>query len=97
MGEALKRDFSRKYDPTGSPGTVRYALFNWLLVLFGVFAFLMFGVTLAAASKGVVVALVLMSVLSLPSLVEGRSWARALEGARLLSIPLGLAFIAVVR
>ncbi len=97
MGEALKRDFSRKYDPTGSPSTIRYALFNWVLVLAGVFTFLMFGMPLSVASKTAVVALVLMSVVSLPSLVEGRSWARALEGARLLFIPLALALIAVLR
>ena len=97
MGEALKRDFSRKYDPQGSPATVRYALFNWLLLLGGVFAFLMWGAALTATSKAAVVAIVLMSVLSLPSLVEGRSWAKALEGARLLSLPLALGLIAVVR
>ncbi|MDP1824026.1 MAG: sterol desaturase family protein [Archangium sp.] len=97
MGEALKRDFSRKYDPQSSPATVRYALFNWLVLLGGVFAFLMWGAALSGTSKAAVVAIVVMSVLSLPSLVEGRSWAKALEGARLLSLPIALGIIAVVR
>ena len=97
MGEALKRDFSRKYDPQGSPGTVRYALFNWLVLLGGVFCFLMWGGALTGTSKGAVVVVVVLSVVSLPALVEGRTWAKALEGARLLSLPLALALIAIVR
>ena len=97
MGEALKRDFSRKYDPPASPGTSRYALFNWVLVLGGVFCFLMWGAALSAPSKSAFVALVLLSVVSLPALVEGRSWARAMEGARLLFFPVALGLIAVLR
>lgn len=94
MGEALKRDFSRKYDTTPSPALVRYALFNWVLLLGGVFCFLMWGAALSAPSKGAVVAVVVMSVLALPALLEGRSWAKALEGARLLFVPLALVLIA---
>ena len=48
-------------------------------------------------SRAAVVAVVLMSVLSLPSLVEGRAWAKALEGARLLFVPVALAVIAFKR
>jgi sterol desaturase/sphingolipid hydroxylase (fatty acid hydroxylase superfamily) len=97
MGEAEKRDFSRKYDPKGSPALVRYALINWMVLLGSVFAFLMWGAALSATSKGAVVAVVLMSVASLPSLVEGRSWAKALEGARLLSLPIVLGLVVFVR
>lgn len=92
MGEAAKRDFSRKYDPPVAPGTVRYALANWILMLVGVFCFLMWGGALSAASRGAVSMVIVLSVLALPSLVEGRSWARALEGARILSLP-GLAVV----
>ena len=97
MGEAPRRDFSRKYDPNGSPSTVRYALANWAVLLIGVFFFLLWGGALTAPSKLAAVALVLISIVSLPSLVEGRSWAKALEGARILFAPLALGLIAIVR
>ena len=97
MGEALKRDFSRKYDPSSSPGTVRYALANWIVLLGGVFCFLLWGGALSAPSQVAAVLVVLLSVVSLPSLVEGRSWAKALEGARLLFAPLALIVIFVAR
>jgi hypothetical protein len=97
MGESLKRDFSRKYDPQGSPATVRYALFNWVLLLGGVFSFLMWGAALSGTSKSAAVVVVLLSVVSLPALVEGRTWAKALEGARLLCLPIALTLIVLVR
>ena len=97
MGEALKRDFSRKYDPPSSPATVRYALVNWLVLLGGVFCFLLLGGGLTPSSKIASVLVVVLSVVSLPALVEGRSWAKAVEGARLLFTPLALIVIFVAR
>ncbi|MFZ5446768.1 MAG: sterol desaturase family protein [Myxococcota bacterium] len=94
MGEAEKRDLSRKYDPSASPGTKRYALINWVLLLFGVFAFLMWGASLAPMVKALIVGVMVMSLLSLPALIEGRSWARPLEVARLVTLP-GLAALLV--
>ena len=72
-------------------------LVNWVVVLIGVFFFLLWGGALTAPSKLAAVALVVLSVVSLPSLVEGRSWAKALEGARILFAPLALGLIAIVR
>ncbi len=87
MGEAPRRDFATKYDPPAPPGLQRYALVNWVLLLGGVFAFLMWGGALPLASQLAVAALVVLSLATLPALVEGRPWARALEGVRLLSLP----------
>ncbi|HEY0883385.1 MAG TPA: sterol desaturase family protein [Archangium sp.] len=93
MGSHEKRDFAKKYDPPASAGLTRYALINWLLVLGAVFAFLMWGGALSGVAKGAVVFFVLTSVTSLPALLEGKSWAKALEGGRLLSVPIVAALI----
>jgi hypothetical protein len=76
---------------------VRYALVNWLVLLGGVFCFLLLGGSLSWTSKIAALLTVVLSVVSLPALVEGRSWAKALEGARLLFTPLALIVIFVAR
>ncbi len=96
MGEAPRRDFAKKYDPQASVATVRYALINWVLLLGGVFGFLMWGHGLTASTKAVTVGVLLVSLLSLPALVEGKPWAKALEGGRLLTLPLLGGLIALV-
>jgi sterol desaturase/sphingolipid hydroxylase (fatty acid hydroxylase superfamily) len=95
MGAAEKRDFARKYDPPASAGLTRYALVNWVLVLGGVFAFLMWGGGLGVGAKAAVAGLIVLSVTSLPALLEGKAWAKPLEGARLLSVPLVAVMVAL--
>lgn len=87
MGEAEKRDVSRKYDPAASKGTQVYALINWVVLLAGVFAFLMWGAPLPTMTKALVVGVMVLSLASLPALIEGRSWAKPLELARLVTLP----------
>jgi sterol desaturase/sphingolipid hydroxylase (fatty acid hydroxylase superfamily) len=88
MGEFEKRDFSRKYDVAVTPSMQRYIVAQWVLLLAGVFAFVMWGRALTMGSTVAVVALILGSIVSLPALVEGKPWARPLEAARLLTAPL---------
>jgi alkylglycerol monooxygenase len=95
MGEAPRRDVAVKYDPQATPGTVRYALVNWVLLLTGVFVFLMWGAGLPTMTKALAVGVMLLSLVSLPSLIEGRSWAKPLELARMLTLP-GLAVLLIV-
>lgn len=87
MGSYVARDVQQKYDPRASAPLGRYVLVNWLVVLGGVFVFLMWGGGLNAWAKGGVVALILLSLVTLPALVEGRRWARGLEVARWVSVP----------
>ncbi|MBL8911104.1 MAG: sterol desaturase family protein [Archangium sp.] len=96
MGPYVARDFSKKYDPPASKGTLRYALINWSLLLGGVFVFLMWGGGLSAPVKAVAVLVMVLSLLTLPALVEGKSWARALEGGRVLTVPFLAGLIIVV-
>ena len=95
MGEAPRRDVAVKYDPQATPGTVRYAMVNWVLLLTGVFVFLMWGAGLPSMTKALAVGVMLLSLVSLPSLIEGRSWAKPLELARVLTLP-GLAVLLIV-
>lgn len=88
MGTAEKRDFARKYDPPASAGLVRYALVNWGVVLVGVFCFLMWGRSLSGMSQAAGAGLILLSLVSLPALLEGKGWAKRVEGARLVTVPL---------
>ncbi len=87
MGEAPRRDVGKKYDPQASPATHRYVLANWVLLLGGVFAFLMWGTSLPPLKQAVTVGVLVLGLLSLPALVEGRSWARPLELARVVTLP----------
>jgi sterol desaturase/sphingolipid hydroxylase (fatty acid hydroxylase superfamily) len=97
MGPAPKRDFATRYDPPTSPGVARYALVQWVLLLGGVFAFLMWGGPLAPETKAACVAVIVLSLASLPGLVEGRPWARAAEAARLVMLPGVAGLIAFLR
>jgi hypothetical protein len=87
MGPYEARDFSRKYDPRASKGTLRYAFINWCLLLGGVFVFLMWGGALSAPVRAACTCVMLLSLLTLPALIEGKSWARSLEGGRVLALP----------
>ena len=87
MGPYVARDVHQKYDPRASPKLAGWVLANWLLVLGGVFAFLMWGFGLSPTVKAGVVALILLSLVTLPALVEGRAWAKPLEVARWVSVP----------
>jgi sterol desaturase/sphingolipid hydroxylase (fatty acid hydroxylase superfamily) len=93
MGEAAKRDPATKYDPPVPKGLQRYALVNWLVLLGGVFAFLMWGGALPRSSQLALAAVLVLSLATLPGLVEGRPWARPLEGARLLAVPVVAAVV----
>ncbi|MEW6434362.1 MAG: sterol desaturase family protein [Myxococcota bacterium] len=86
MGEAEKRDFARKYQPAASAGVRAYAFAQWVLLLGGVFSFLMWGRALGPAPFWAAVGLIALSLASLPSLVEGKRWARPLEGLRLVAV-----------
>jgi alkylglycerol monooxygenase len=97
MGPCGKRDWGTKYDPPISAATRRYVLVNWLVVLAGVFGFLLLGNALPAATKTAVSACIVASIVSLPGLLEGRAWARWLEGARLLSLPLVAVLVVATR
>jgi len=96
MGVPEKRDPAVKYDPRASKPTLTYALVNWTLLLGGVFAFLMWGGALSSPTKAVCVLVMLLSLLTLPALVEGKAWARALEGGRMLTLPVMIALIVTV-
>lgn len=95
MGEAARRDPATKYEPPASQGLRRYALVNWVLLLVAVFAFLMWGGALPRASQLALAAVLVLSLATLPALVEGKSWARPLEGARLLAVPVVAAVVAL--
>lgn len=95
MGVTEKRDPTVKYDPRASKPTLTYALVNWTLLLFGVFAFLMWGDALPTPTKAVCVLVIVLSLLTLPALVEGKAWARALEAGRMLTLPVLLGLIVV--
>lgn len=97
MGEAEKRNLATKYDPPASPRLVRYALVNWVAVLGGVFAFIMWGGNLSSLSRASVAGLICMSIVSLPALIEGKRWAQPLEWARVLTVPAVAALLFVVR
>lgn len=88
MGPYTARDHAVKYDPQPSQRTSSYVLANWFVVLGGVFIFLMWGSTLGTFGTLAVVALILASLMSLPALMEGRPWARGLEIARLIAVPI---------
>lgn len=97
MGEAQKRDPAKKYDPQVPTGVVRYALVQWTVLLGGVFSFLMWGAALSTPVQAVCAMVVLLSIVTLPALVEGKSWAKALEGGRLLTLPLLVAVLLLGR
>jgi len=86
MGEPTRRDFATKYQPTTSVGVQRYALVQWLVLLGGVFAFLMWGRGLAPAPFWAAVGLIALSLAALPALVEGKPWARPLEAGRVATV-----------
>jgi alkylglycerol monooxygenase len=88
MGEAPVRNFAIKYDPPVTPGLRRYVLIMWALVLTGVFSFVMWGAALSAQSTAAISVSVVLSLAALPGLVEQKSWAKPLEVARLLTLPL---------
>ena len=97
MGDFVKRDISNKYNPQAARGTKVYVLVSWLLVLGGVGAFLNWGNDLSGWSKAGIAAVTVLSTVTLPSLVEGKSWAKALEGVRLLALPALAALLVFVR
>ncbi|MEW5743538.1 MAG: sterol desaturase family protein [Myxococcota bacterium] len=90
MGTPEKRDFAVKYQPAVTPGVQRYALAHWLLLLAGVFSFLMWGRALPTLPFAACIGVILLSLASLPALVEGKRWARPVEAVRLVSV-VGLA------
>lgn len=93
MGEVEKRNFAVRYEPISSRATLHYALGNWGLLLVAVFSFLMWGGSLSAGTKAAVVGCLVLAVASLPALLEGKPWAKPLEAARLLCVPLTLGLI----
>jgi hypothetical protein len=88
MGPAERRDFAKKYDVEVSSARRRYVLAMWVLMLVGVFSFIMWGATLSAQSTAAVSVLIVLSLATLPGLIEAKAWAKPLEGARLLTVPL---------
>jgi len=97
MGDFPRRDPARKYDPVPSPGVRRYALWMWTALLVGVFCLLMWGQGLSGASLAAASACIVLSLATLPALVEGRPWARTAEGVRLASLPVLAAVLLLVR
>jgi hypothetical protein len=97
MGPYTARDVTKKYDPQPSAALGKYTLVQWVVVLLGVFFFLLYGAQLSLPSKVASVVFILMSLVSLPSLVEGRTWAKALEGARLVALPVLAVVLFVAR
>lgn len=93
MGEVTTRDFAKKYDPQVAPGVIRYALTQWIILLGGVFVFLLLGGALSFSTQLAIAGVVFLSLASLPALAEGRPWARPLELARLLTLPLVIALV----
>jgi sterol desaturase/sphingolipid hydroxylase (fatty acid hydroxylase superfamily) len=88
MGEAPQRDLAKKYDVPTSSGLRRYVLVMWGAMLVGVFSFIMWGATLSAQSTAAVSVAIVLSLAALPGLIEAKPWAKPLEGARLLTLPL---------
>lgn len=86
MGEAAKRDVTTKYGPEAPAGVRRYALAQWLVLLGGVFSFLMWGQGLAPAPYWAAVGLIALSLAALPALVEGKRWAKPLEAVRVVAV-----------
>jgi sterol desaturase/sphingolipid hydroxylase (fatty acid hydroxylase superfamily) len=97
MGEHEVRDLARKYDVPVSEGLKRYVLVQWVVLLVGVFCFLMWGAALSLVSLLAVSALVTLSIAALPGLVEGKAWAKPAEVARLLSAPGVAALVFIFR
>lgn len=85
MGDLVKRDLTAKYQPQAPRAVQRYALVQWLVLLGGVFSFLMWGRALSAVPFAACVGVIILSLASLPALVEGRAWARPVEALRLVA------------
>jgi sterol desaturase/sphingolipid hydroxylase (fatty acid hydroxylase superfamily) len=88
MGPFERRDPSRKYDPEASPAVRRYVLGNWVLLVVFVFCFVMWGAELSLATTLLVTGVAVLSLASLPALLEGRRWARPAEALRLALVPM---------
>jgi len=82
MGEAQKRDPAVKYDVTATGPLRRYVFWQWLAVLAGTFAFLMWGLELPLPWKLAAAGWIAVSAAALPGLLEARGWARPLEVLR---------------
>ncbi len=93
IGPIPKRDFAQKYDPKGSAVVARYVLVNWVLLIAAVFSFLMWGAALSFSSQSALLAVMVLSMVTLPALIEARPWAKPLELARLLSLPIAAVFL----
>lgn len=65
----------------------RYALVHWAALVLLVVAFGAFGAALSVASKVAISAFVLLTLASIPALLERRPWATPLEAARLVFFP----------
>jgi sterol desaturase/sphingolipid hydroxylase (fatty acid hydroxylase superfamily) len=87
MGDALKRDFSRKYERPASRKVCRYALSQWVIVVLVVFAFILWGGELSWVSRVAVSGFVVHTLATIPALLEAKSWAKPLEAVRLVSVP----------
>ncbi len=87
MGSYTPRDFSTKYNPNGSIALKVYAFVNWAVLLVGVFVFLLWSSRAPVAVQAAGAILIVWTTLTLPTLLEGRSWARWLEAGRLLALP----------
>jgi hypothetical protein len=88
MGPFERRDLLRKYDPEASPAVRRYVLASWALLVVFIFCFIMWGAELSLASTLLVTAVSVLSLASLPALLEGRPWARPAEALRLALLPM---------
>jgi poly(3-hydroxybutyrate) depolymerase len=83
-----------KYDRPVSPRMARYVFVNFVIVLASAFAILLFHHSMEKTALVASSIAVLVSLVAFGALFEGRSWGRALEGAR---IALGaVAIVAVV-
>lgn len=86
----------RKYD-TPSPLSLNlYVLFQYLLCLVGTALFLFKGDHFTLGEKGVITALITITVVNCGVLFEQRKWVRWVEWLRLVSYPLLLSLVTIV-
>lgn len=95
MGEYEVRDLGRKYDVRASTRLSRYVLAQQVLLMTGVFAFIMWGGALPLTQRLALSSFVMVSIASLPALLENKRWALPTEVARLASVPVLLAWCAL--
>jgi alkylglycerol monooxygenase len=74
----------QKFDTTTLPGINHYVLFQYVLLTLATFPFLQFQDTLGWGEKGLIAALIGLTVVNFGWLFEGRTWAFQLEALRLV-------------